>query len=144
MEQLSTVKWPKRFKISLFNKNKHLIELCLTYSTSTRHEVVQLVKNHGKNYCSFCYDCQTTYACSLCKVLLCKTMKKGGIDTQSCYKVWHTVVDLMEERHKYRLCPHAKGQSPSATMELQTSKIVEVETREKKRKRAEVSFKAEE
>jgi hypothetical protein len=40
-------------------------------------------------------------------------MKKGGIDTQSCYKVWHTVVDLMEERHKYR-------------------------------KRAEVSFKAEE
>jgi hypothetical protein len=35
MEQLSSVKWPKRFKISHFNKNKHLIELCLTHSTST-------------------------------------------------------------------------------------------------------------
>jgi hypothetical protein len=42
----------------------------------------------------------------------------------------------MEERQKYRSCQHAKEQLPSATVELETSKIVEVETREKKRKRA--------
>jgi hypothetical protein len=118
MDQLATVKWPTRFKISHFNKNKHLIELQFMHSNSTRHEVVQLVKNHGENHCSFCYDCQTTYGCSLCKVLLCKAAKKGGIDSQSCYEVWHTVVDLMEEKQKYRTCRHAIEQSPSETVEL--------------------------
>jgi hypothetical protein len=44
----------------------------------------------------------------------------------------------MEEKQKYRSCRHAMEQSPSATVELETSKIVEVETREKERKRAEV------
>jgi hypothetical protein len=143
MDQLAMVKWPKRFKISHFNKNKHHIVLRLTHSTSTRHKVVQLVKNHGKNHCFFAMIVKPPMGVSLCKVLLCKkanvlckTAKKGGIDTQSCYEVWHTVVDLMEERQKYRLCRHAKKQSPSATVELETSKIVEVETREKKKKKS--------
>jgi hypothetical protein len=42
MDQLAMDKWPKRFKISHFNKNKHLIELRLTHSTSSRHEVVSV------------------------------------------------------------------------------------------------------
>jgi hypothetical protein len=80
MEWLSNVKWLKRFKISHFNKNKHLIKLCLMHSNTIKHEMVQLLRNHGKNCCSFCYDWQTTYGCNLCKVILCKTARKGSSD----------------------------------------------------------------
>jgi hypothetical protein len=65
MEQLSEIKWPKRFKIRHFNKNKDLVELCLTHINVVKHEVVQLVRNHGKNHCSFCYSHPTTYGCNL-------------------------------------------------------------------------------
>jgi hypothetical protein len=81
MEQLSQVKWPKRFKIKHFNKNRNLIELCLTCSKNIKHEVIQLVSTHEKNHCSFCYTCQTTYGCNLCKVILCKTARKGSTNT---------------------------------------------------------------
>jgi hypothetical protein len=40
MEWLSQVKWPKRFKIKHFNKNRNLIESCLTCSNNIKHEVI--------------------------------------------------------------------------------------------------------
>jgi len=58
------------------------------------------VNNHGKNHCLFCYHQQTTYGCNLCKVLLCKTARKGSSDAGSCYEIWHTVVDLMVLHYK--------------------------------------------
>jgi hypothetical protein len=36
----------------------------------------------------------------LCKVLLCKTPKKGSSDSRSCFDVWHNTVELLEERDK--------------------------------------------
>jgi hypothetical protein len=100
MEHLSTLKWPMRFKIKHFNKNRDLVELCLTQTKEIQHEIMQLVKNHRKNHCAFCYHRQTTYGCKLCKVLLCKTPKKGSSDSRSCFDIWHNTVDLLEERDK--------------------------------------------
>jgi hypothetical protein len=89
-----------RFKIKHFNKNRDLVELRLTQTKEIQHEIMQLVQNHGKNHCAFCYPRQTTYGCKLCKVLLCKTPKKGSSDSRSCFDVWHNTVDLLEERDK--------------------------------------------
>jgi len=96
MEHLSKLKWPMRFKIKHFNKNRDLVELRLTQTKEIQHEIMQLVQNH----CAFCYHCQTTYGCKLCKVLLCKTPKKGSSDSRSCFDVWHNTVELLEERDK--------------------------------------------
>jgi hypothetical protein len=67
------------FKIKHFNKNRDVVELCLTQTKETQHEVMQLVQNYKKTHCTFCYHCQTTYGCKLCKVLLCKTAKKAAV-----------------------------------------------------------------
>jgi hypothetical protein len=83
MEHLSKLKWPMRFKIKHFNKNRDLVELRLTQTKEIQHEIMQLVQNH----CAFCYHCQTTYGCKLCKVLLCKTPKKGSSDSRSCFDI---------------------------------------------------------
>jgi hypothetical protein len=48
MECLSKLKWPMRFKIKHFNKNRDLVELCLTQTKEIQHEIMQLVQNHGK------------------------------------------------------------------------------------------------
>jgi hypothetical protein len=42
------------------------------------------------------------YGCNLCNVLLCKTSRKGSSDDRSCYEIWHTTVDFMEEKDNYR------------------------------------------
>jgi hypothetical protein len=100
MECLSKFKWPMAFKIKHFNKNRDLVELHLTQTKEIQHEIMQLDQNHGKNHCAFCYHCQTTYGCKLCKILLCKTPKKGSMDSRSCFDIWHNTVDLLEERDK--------------------------------------------
>jgi hypothetical protein len=100
MECLRKLKWPMQFKIKHFNKNRDLVELRLTQSKEIQHKIMQLAQNHGKNHCAFCYHHQTTYGCKLCKVLLCKTPKKGSSNSISCFEIWHNKVDLLEERDK--------------------------------------------
>ena len=112
MERLSHVKWPKRFKIKHFNNNKNLVEVHLTCSNNIKHEVIQLVRNHRKNHCLFCYTRQTTYGCNLCKVLLCKTVWKGNTDTCSCFKIWHSAVDSLGEKQKHLTFVQIDGSSP--------------------------------
>jgi len=100
MERLRKLKWPMWFKIKHFNKNRDLLDLHLTQTKEIQHKIMQLVQNHGKNHCAFCYQHQTTYGCKLCKVLLCKTQKKGSSDSRSCFGIWHNTVGLLEERDK--------------------------------------------
>ncbi len=100
MECLRKLKWPMWFKIKHFNKNRDLLDLHLTQTKKIQHKIMQLVQNHGKNPCAFCYHHQTTYGCKLCKVLLCKTPKKGSSDSRSCFEIWHNTVGLLEERDK--------------------------------------------
>jgi hypothetical protein len=88
---------------------------------------MQLVQNHGENHCAFCYHCQTTYGCKLCKVLLRKTPKKGSSDSRSCFEIWHNTVDLLEERDK---C--CKDKAISDTRSCGSTKV---ETRNKQGKK---------
>jgi hypothetical protein len=48
MEHLRKLKWPMRFKIKHFNKNRDLAELHLTQTKEIQHEVMQLFQSHGK------------------------------------------------------------------------------------------------
>ena len=79
MEWLRKLKWPMQFKIKHFNKNSDLVELRLTQTKEIQHKVMQLVQNHWKNHCAFCYHCQTTYGCKCVRYSFARQQKKAAV-----------------------------------------------------------------
>ena len=100
-DRVNDLEWPLRFRLKHFSKNETLVELRLTHSETFQHNIQKLAYNHGKNHCVFCYQRQTSYGCTLCKVLLCRHCRKGGPDEKSCFEIWHSSVDLVEAKQKF-------------------------------------------
>jgi hypothetical protein len=69
-------------------------------------------------------------------VLLCKTARKGSSDARSCYEIWYTVVDLMEEKDNYRSGQLESVELPEEDDTDDSSEVkgMVVETRDKRRK----------
>ncbi len=100
-DRFNDLEWPLRFRLKHFSKNETLVELRLTHSETFQHNIQKLAYNHGKNHCVFCYHRQTSYGCTLCKVLLCRHCRKGGPDEKSCFEIWHSSADLVQAKKKF-------------------------------------------
>jgi len=100
-ERIEDIEWPLRFRLKHFTENETLVELRLTHDDLFQHSIQKLAYNHGKNHCVFCYKGQTSYGCTLCKVLLCRHCRKGGPDEKSCFEIWHSSIYLIEARQKF-------------------------------------------
>jgi hypothetical protein len=93
--RLEQARWPVRYKVKTFTKNKNFLELRLTENDQFKHSIT-LHENKKKRHCALCLMGRTKYWCATCRVPLCRTAKCESHKNNSCYTVWHSVKDLTE------------------------------------------------